>query len=85
MHLLDVVAVVAEESRHAGLADLVQLLARESDFVVAALEEVSIADSRSVELLGEDAEEGWTGQSAGNVRLKGASNGQVDVLVAHVQ
>lgn len=61
MHLFDVVAVVAEKSSHAGLADFVELVAREGDVVIAAFVEVSVADTRSVELLGEDAEEGWTG------------------------
>lgn len=69
MHLLNVVSIIAEKSRHASFADFAQLIAREGDFIVTALEEVSITDSRSVELFGEDAEEGWTGQSTGDMRL----------------
>lgn len=84
LHLFDVVSIVTEEPSHAGLADFIELVAGECDFSVAALVEMSVADTSSVELFGENAQEGWTGKCASHVRFQRSSDCQVDIFVVDI-
>lgn len=70
LHRGHVVTVVAEDTSHAGLADFGQLFPGEGVFLVSAFEEVTIGHTRAVELLSQDAQEGWTGQSSVDVRFQ---------------
>lgn len=75
LHRGDVVAVVAEDTSHASLADLGQLFPGEGGFLVSALEEVTIGHTGTVELLGQDAQQRWTGQGTVDMGLQGTSDG----------
>lgn len=70
LHRGHVVTVVAEDTGHAGLADLGQLFPGEGRFLVSAFEEVTIGHTGTVELLGQDAQEGRSGQGSVNVRFQ---------------
>lgn len=85
LHLFNVVAIVAEQSSHAGFADLAQLFTCESSLVISMFIEVTITDTSSVELFSENTQEGGASQGTGNMGFEGSANGQVNVFVADIQ
>ena len=77
---LEQVRVVADDARHARLADDGQLLGREGRRLAAQFVPEAIAGAAVAELLRDDARKGGAQQTAGQGTLGHSSRPQIDIV-----